>query len=192
MEQGVYGGCLVCPLYPPLYSIMQGQSYGGYQEPYASTTKWDDDADWKRNFPTRTFWACVWLSKRRPAFFDDEIQGGLPLSLKRQYKTIPFACKSLFSALVIQYKQKYILCGLVESKCKSTLSISSPANLNVFSRFGLPESWRNNQSERQVSFPLLSSEPVRLDAVRSLTVQLDRQIDRQIIFIYPRYKIRQL
>ena len=26
------------------------------------------------------------------------------------------------------------------------------------------------QSERQVSFPLLSSEPVRLDAVRSLTV----------------------
>ena len=33
-----------------------------------------------------------------------------------------------------------------------------------------PEWWRNNQSERQVSFPLLSSEPVRLDAFRSLTV----------------------
>ena len=39
------------------------------------------------------------------------------LSLKRKYKTIPFASKSLFFPLVIQDKQKYILCGLAESKC---------------------------------------------------------------------------
>ena len=34
----------------------------------SSTTKWDDDADRKWNFSARTFWTCVRLSKRRPAF----------------------------------------------------------------------------------------------------------------------------
>ena len=33
----------------------------------------DDHADRKWNFPARTFWACVRLSKRRPAFVDDWI-----------------------------------------------------------------------------------------------------------------------
>ena len=40
----------------------------------------------------------------RPAFVDDVIQGGLPSSLKRKYKTILFACKLLFFPIVIQYK----------------------------------------------------------------------------------------
>ena len=44
------------------------------------------------------------LPAKRPAFVDDEIQGGLPSSLKRKYKTILFGCKSLFFPLVIQYK----------------------------------------------------------------------------------------
>ena len=57
------------------------------------------------------------LSKRRPAFVDDEIQGGSPLSQKRKYKTTLLGFKSLFFPLVIQYKEKYILCGLAESKC---------------------------------------------------------------------------
>ena len=55
-------------------------------------------------FPVRTFWACIRLSKPHAAFINDEIQGGLPLSLKHNYKTILFACKSLFFSLVIQYK----------------------------------------------------------------------------------------
>ena len=32
--------------------------------------------------------ACARLSKRRPAFVDDEIQEGLPLSLKPKYKIV--------------------------------------------------------------------------------------------------------
>ena len=62
-----------------------------------------EDADQKWDFPARTFWACVRLSRRRP-FFDDEIHGGLPLSLKHKYKNTLFAGKSLFFHLVIQYK----------------------------------------------------------------------------------------
>ena len=74
------------------------------QKAIRSTTKWDDDADRKLNFSPRNFWACVRLSKRFPAFVDDEIQGGLPSSPKRKYKTILYACKSLFFSLFIQYK----------------------------------------------------------------------------------------
>ena len=62
-----------------------------------------DDADRKWDFPAHTFWACVRLSRRRP-FFDDEIQGSLPLSLKHKYKNTLFARKSLIFHLVIQYK----------------------------------------------------------------------------------------
>ena len=80
-------------------------------------TKWDDDADRKWDFAAWTFWACVRLSKRRPAFVDDEIQGGSLLLQKCKYKTTLLGFKSLFFALVIQYKEKYILCGLAESKC---------------------------------------------------------------------------
>ena len=54
----------------------------------------------------------------------------------------------------------------------STLLISLPANLDLFFGFGLSENLSDGgttrQSERQVGFPLLSSEPVTLDAVRSL------------------------
>ena len=47
----------------------------------------------------------------------------------------------------------------------STLSIYSPANLNLFFRFGLSENLQSDsgtamQSEKQVSFPLPASEPV--------------------------------
>ena len=60
----------------------------------------------------------------------------------------------------------------------STLSIYSPANLNLFFRFGLSENLQSDsgtamQSEKQVSFPLPAFKPVSgrcSVAVRSLTV----------------------
>ena len=77
---------------------------GVYVKGFLSIYPWAMDTDRKWNFPARTFWECVRLPKRHAAFVDDEIQGGLPLLLKRKYKTILFACKSLFFLLVIQYK----------------------------------------------------------------------------------------
>ena len=91
---------LSCAVHGPIY----GRFIGFYVNGFLSIYPWAMDTDRKWNFPARTFWECVRLPKRHAAFVDDEIQGGLPLLLKRKYKTILFACKSLFFLLVIQYK----------------------------------------------------------------------------------------
>ena len=41
----------------------------------------------------------------RPAFVDDEIQGGLPVSLKLKYKIVLYACKSSFLLLKFSLKK---------------------------------------------------------------------------------------
>ena len=131
------------------------------------------DLKHRRRNKMATLWACVRLSKRRPVFVDDEIQGGLQSSLKRKYKTILFACKSLFSPPCHSVQVEIYSLWISRIQMLSTLSISSPANLNLFFRFGLFENLSDGGTtsrKRPVSFPLPVCEPVRLDAVRFPTV----------------------
>ena len=83
------------------------------------------------NFPARAFGACARLSKRRPAFVDDEIQEALPLSLKPNYKIVLLRANPSSSPFHSVKVEIYSL-WISRIQMLNISSISSPDNSNFF------------------------------------------------------------